>query len=75
VRRLVQKSPVGNAQAFKFDDPSGKSPRALCTSKAIINFNFLEISPKNTWITQLQPTNAEIGRIELADLGLKFPLV
>jgi len=56
--------------------PARKSPQALCTSKAILDFHFLEITSLLGVLNcnrQYRQDRACI--VELADLGLNFPLV
>jgi len=59
---------------FRRYNPSGKSPQALCTSKAIIDFHFLEITSLLGLLNcNRQNRQDRACRFELADLGLKFP--
>jgi len=56
-------------------NPSGKSPQALCTSKAIIDFHFLEITSLLGLLNcNRQNRQDRACRFELADLGLNYPL-
>jgi len=60
---------------FRRYNPSGKSPQALCTSKAIIDFHFLEITSLLGLLNcNRQNRQDRACRFELADLGLKYPL-
>jgi len=61
------------ARGFWLNNPSGKSPRALCTNQAILDFHFLEIT---RWLgifnLNRQNRQERACRNELADLGLHF---
>jgi len=57
-------------------DPPGKSPQALCTIKAILDFGFLEITSLLGLLNCNRHNRQDRAcRIELADLGLGSPLV
>jgi len=61
---------------FWRDNPSEKITQTLCTSKAILDFHFLEIASLLGLLNcHWQNRQDRACRIELADLGLNFPFV